>query len=54
MKYDLPRAPIGLEEPRYHALRTWRLAVVVGAGAGYRIWRARVADLRDADRNALS
>ena len=34
MKFDLPRAPIGPEEPRYHALRTWRLAVVVCAGAG--------------------
>ena len=53
MKFDLPRAPIGLGEARYHALRTWGLAVVVGAGAGS-LWRARVADLRDAGRNALS
>ncbi len=30
-----PRAP-GPERPRYHALRTWRLAGVVGAGAGSR------------------
>ncbi len=33
---SLPRAPIGLEEPRYHALRTWGLPVEVGAGAGSR------------------
>jgi hypothetical protein len=43
MKFDLPRAPIGPEEPRYHALRTWRLAVVVGRGR-------RVSDLAGARR----
>jgi hypothetical protein len=53
MEFDLPRAPIGLEEPRYHSLRTWRLAVVVGAGAGSRIWRARGGDLRSVGWNAL-
>ena len=28
MEFDLPRAPIGLGEARYHALRTWGLAVL--------------------------
>ena len=54
MKFDLPRAPIGPEEPRYHALRTWRLAVVVGACAGSLAGARRRPARRGQERGQLA